>query len=293
MSAVPNGYNPRGMVSVGSASSLAGQNAPTVVMPVLPLENPFLFSDPAPNSGAAHKASVSTPTPSERQGQGAEPVRGRFRIVNPGSNSTTPSGSIDLTTQAMANSSSSVPGNYNGVQPTYLTLAEGGSQQGYLPPANAYGTGYPMASTSSTNATHSNQHTASHQQSSTRRSSKQNLLQPSPPQNPPFNVPIEAYLGENDRDYIVIFRALPGTMVSISLEGKILVISGQVPPLPSAILKQLHPSERPVSKFERKITFPGEVDPNDFGREIIREQNTMIIRVKKSPKSIHMGDDMF
>lgn len=81
-------------------------------------------------------------------------------------------------------------------------------------------------------------------------------------------------------------------MISLSLEGRNLIITGQVPPLPAILLKQISSTERPVSKFERKIRFPGEVDPNDISKEFLREQNTMVIRVKKAPKSLHLGDDM-
>ena len=116
---------------------------------------------------------------------------------------------------------------------------------------------------------------------------------PSSLQTPSFNVPVEAYLGENDRDYVVIFRAIPGTMVSISLEGRTLVISGQVPPLASVLLKQINSTERPTSKFERRIQLPGDIDPNDFSKDLFRDQNTMVIRVRKSPKSVHIGDDLF
>lgn len=114
-----------------------------------------------------------------------------------------------------------------------------------------------------------------------------------PLQTPATNVPIEAFLGENERDFFVVFRALPGTMVSVSLEGRVLVISGQIPPLPVSLLKHIQSIDRPASKFERRIPFPADVDSTDIGKEIIRESNLMIIRVKKSPKNIHIGDDMF
>ena len=114
-----------------------------------------------------------------------------------------------------------------------------------------------------------------------------------PLQTPSTNVPIEAFLGENDRDYFVVFRAIPGTMVSVTLEGRTLIISGQIPPLPVSVLKYIQSIDRPASKFERRIPFPGEIDSTDVGKEIIRESNLMVIRVKKCPKSIHIGDDMF
>ena len=116
---------------------------------------------------------------------------------------------------------------------------------------------------------------------------------PLPIQTPAYNVPIEAFLGENERDYFVVFRAIPGTMVSVSLEGRTLVISGQIPPLPVTVLKYIQSIDRPASKFERRIPLPGEIDSTDVDKEIIRESNIMVIRVKKCPKSIHIGDDMF
>lgn len=114
-----------------------------------------------------------------------------------------------------------------------------------------------------------------------------------PLQTPASNVPIESFLGENERDYFVVFRAIPGTMVSVALEGRTLVISGQIPPLPVSVLKFIQTIDRPASKFERRIPFPGDIDSTDVGKEIFRDSNLMVIRVKKCPKSIHIGDDMF
>jgi serine/threonine protein kinase/HSP20 family molecular chaperone IbpA len=310
----PSGFTPRPLMHVASTSSLPITSTNLASHPVGAPDNPFLYdAGGAPLQGNPIKQggerANSAPTHSQpmHMAQGGmhqqiqanlsqpvqqEPQRGRFRIVNPGSNAATPSGSLDLSSPHQV---PTVSGSYASPTPPYLTQAEGGYAATTGQPLQAP-QAHLMGATGHVNQVHPSITGAQGniaQLSSSRRSSKSQLAPATATQTPAFNVPVEAYLGENERDYIVIFRAIPGTMVSIALEGKTLVISGQIPPLSPSLLKQIHTTERPISKFERKITFPGEVDPNDFGRELIREQNTMIIRVKKSPKSIHMGDDMF
>jgi serine/threonine protein kinase/HSP20 family molecular chaperone IbpA len=276
-------YTPR------SAAAMAAQQQQQAQQP----ENPFLstnevqtFKAPAiPGAGSVSSNSGSTtPTTANIVASASnssglntaappEPTRGRFRIVNPGtSGASTPHGSVDM------GPSISLPG----IASVLAATATGST--GSTPLTSPH-----LAST--TTASSSSSSNAPTDANLARRNSKSQVSSPS--QTPVSNVPIEAYLGENEREYLVIFRTIPGTIVSVSLEGRTVVITGQVPPLPSFLLKQISSTERPTSKFERKVRLPGEIDPNEFSKELLREQNTMVIRVKKCPKSIHLGEDIF
>ena len=232
------------------------------------------FKTPAiPGSSGA----VSAPNTDRSNSTSQEPTRGRFRIVNPGT-STPSGGSVDM------GPSITLPG----IASVLAAAGQGGNSLANTPmssPHLAASTSNAAASSSSSSGNASGADAAL-----ARRNSKSQIT---PPQTPAFNVPIEAYQGENEREYIVIFRTIPGTIVSVSLEGRTVVITGQVPPLPSFLLKQISSSERPISKFERKVRLPGEIDPNELSKELMRESNTMVIRVKKCPKSIHLGEDIF
>lgn len=114
-------------------------------------------------------------------------------------------------------------------------------------------------------------------------------------QTPISNVPIESYVGETDKEYVIFFRAIQGTRVSLKLEeGKTLIILGLLPTMPIIpSFKNLTMLEKQNVKFEQKIIFPTEIDMNDPVKEIIRESSTMIIKIKKFPKVVDMGEEVF
>lgn len=114
-------------------------------------------------------------------------------------------------------------------------------------------------------------------------------------QTPISNVPIESYVGETDKEYVIFFRAIQGTRVSLKLEeGKTLIILGLLPQMPIIpSFKNLTLLEKQNVKFEQKIVFPTEIDMNDPVKEIYRESCTMIIKIKKFPKVVEMGEEVF
>lgn len=112
-------------------------------------------------------------------------------------------------------------------------------------------------------------------------------------QTPISNVPIESYVGETDKEYVIFFRAIQGTRVNLKLEGKTLIIVGLLPSIPTVNIKGLSLLEKPNVKFEQKIIFPTEIDLNAPSKEILRESCTMIIKIKKFPKVVDIGDEVF
>jgi len=51
--------------------------------------------------------------------------------------------------------------------------------------------------------------------------------------------------------------------------------------------------EKANTKFEQKIIFPSGVDMNDPSKEYIKESKTMVIKVKKLPKVVDIGEEVF
>jgi hypothetical protein len=113
-------------------------------------------------------------------------------------------------------------------------------------------------------------------------------------QTPVFNVPVESYLAENDREYIVFVRSIPGTVIKARLEGRTLILAGALPPLvaPGSI-KTLTMLDKINTGFERRIRFAGDIDPNEPIREYIKEHHTLVFRIRKFPKVLDLGEEVF
>jgi serine/threonine protein kinase len=113
-------------------------------------------------------------------------------------------------------------------------------------------------------------------------------------QRPLHNIPLDTYVGETEREFLIFIRTIPGTTVRCRLEGKTLVIAGTLPSLPPIPgIKSVALFEKPHSDFVRKIKFLQEIDPSEPSRDMLREHNTMVIHIKKFPKVLDLCEDTF
>lgn len=113
-------------------------------------------------------------------------------------------------------------------------------------------------------------------------------------QRPLHNIPLETYIGETEKEFLIFIRTIPGTTVKCRLEGKTLVIAGTLPSLPPIPgVKSVALFEKPHSEFVRRIKFLQEIDPSEPSRDMLREHNTMVIHIKKFPKSLDLCEDTF
>lgn len=113
-------------------------------------------------------------------------------------------------------------------------------------------------------------------------------------QRPLHNIPLDTYVGETDREFLIFIRTIPGTTVKCRLEGKTLVIAGTLPSLPPIPgIKSVALFEKPQTDFVRRIKFREEIDPSEPSRDMLREHNTMVIHIKKFPKVLDLCEDTF
>lgn len=99
------------------------------------------------------------------------------------------------------------------------------------------------------------------------------------------NVPVETCVAESAHEFVVFVRTLPSTKVALRLESRTLLIAGELPPLqwsPEQGLPEdmvlLDPLQ---SKFERRLVFSSDIDPNSVRKQLDKESSLMTIRIRK------------
>lgn len=98
------------------------------------------------------------------------------------------------------------------------------------------------------------------------------------PQQRSIAVPIETYMGEDKQDYVILIRTITGTTLTFRIKGCEFIIAGELPPLPDLPGVQLR--NTPVTKFEKKIRLPEEINGDGVRRE--KNSGTIVIRIRKS-----------